>query len=124
MRSSEGYLCQILPLTLVKNIKSSLAFVCHKPHPIHVSFEIWVMDEFGVDGMRKKLVTVECSQRFQWPLAFWKNEVVIMADRVGKLCCYDFGTQEIKELPSSQASHKLVFCCNLHEQSRFSQRRK
>lgn len=56
------------------------------------------MDEFGVDGMRKKLVTIECSQRLQCPLAFRKNEVVIMADRVGKLCCYDFGTQEIKEL--------------------------
>lgn len=76
--------------------------------PIQFMFPLrygWVMDEFGVDGMREKLVTVECSQRLQWPSAFWKNEVVIMADRVGKLCCYDFGTQEI----------------NLHAESRFSQ---
>ncbi|KAJ4707459.1 F-box CPR30-like protein [Melia azedarach] len=45
--------------------------------------EIWIMDEFGVNGTWKILFSVEYDPRLVKPLAFWENDKLIMENKNG-----------------------------------------
>ncbi|XP_039003925.1 F-box protein CPR1-like [Hibiscus syriacus] len=67
------------------------------------SFEIYVMTEYGVRGSWRgswtKIMTIGPLMKVEMPLAFWKNDEILMEGSDGLVVSYNLKTQELKDLP-------------------------
>ncbi|KAK9010706.1 hypothetical protein V6N11_043577 [Hibiscus sabdariffa] len=63
------------------------------------SFEIYVMKEYGVRESWTKILTIGPLTKVEMPLAFWKNDEILMEGSDGLVVSYNLKTQELKDLP-------------------------
>ncbi|KAK8264007.1 hypothetical protein V6Z12_D12G079700 [Gossypium hirsutum] len=76
-----------------------IALVIYPRKGIEKSFQIYVMKEYGVRESWTKILTIGPLTKVEMPLAFWKNDEILMEGSDGLVVSYNLKTQELKDLP-------------------------
>ncbi|XP_038994563.1 F-box protein CPR1-like isoform X2 [Hibiscus syriacus] len=76
-----------------------IALVVYPRKGTKKSFEIYVMKKYGVRGSWTKIMTIGPLMKVEMPLAFWRNDEILMEGSDGLVVSYNLKTQELKDLP-------------------------
>ncbi|KAK9012594.1 hypothetical protein V6N11_040639 [Hibiscus sabdariffa] len=76
-----------------------IALVIYPREGTEKSFEIYVMKEYGVRESWTKILTIGPLTKVEMPLAFWKNDEILMEGSDGLVVSYNLKRQELKDLP-------------------------
>ncbi|KAK8673612.1 hypothetical protein V6N13_111936 [Hibiscus sabdariffa] len=76
-----------------------IALVIYPREGTEKSFEIYVMKEYGVRKSWTKILTIGPLTKVEMPLAFWKNDEILMEGSDGLVVSYNLKRQELKDLP-------------------------
>ncbi|GAV89686.1 FBA_1 domain-containing protein, partial [Cephalotus follicularis] len=69
--------------------------------------DVWVMDEFCIDGPWSKILIIGPLEGIERPLVFWKKDELLMGDITGQVVSYNLDTKQISNyLPFYDISKK------------------
>ncbi|XVE68221.1 hypothetical protein DITRI_Ditri09bG0051000 [Diplodiscus trichospermus] len=76
-----------------------IALVTYPGKGIEKSFEICVMEDYGVRESWTKILTIGPLKGVEMPLVFWKNDEIIMGGSDRQEVSYNLRNKELKDLP-------------------------
>ncbi|GMP21834.1 hypothetical protein CsSME_00000102 [Camellia sinensis var. sinensis] len=79
-------------------MNESIALIVYRTKQVEKFFDLWVLNEFGVDESWTKLSTIGPLSRVERPLGFWKNDEFVLENSCGMLVMFNSHTRKIKNL--------------------------
>lgn len=94
-------------------LNESLSLIVTHRSEIGSGFDIWVMNDYGIQESWTKQFTVEQLPGLAWPLGYWKDDLLLMFEIIHnkrRLFFYNLNTQDRKNLPDLGCFYFFTFC--------------